>query len=171
MADSFDDFARKHQQEQVNRKRLESETKPEWEIMKGFVSQFAADNKGIGGHRFEWELSLTGRHMLRLNNVSALLINDANYGGSERTYGVRFSRRPTGSREVFIDDPPYLQRLGLLSPEFWTETSSGWLMNWHESSLQRLSRMRLPKFLPPTISSTKRRTVARSRPRRHSMSQ
>ena len=116
MADSFDDFARKHQQEQENRKRLESETKPEWEIMKGFVSQFAADNKGIGGHRFEWELSLTGRHMLRLNNVSALLINDANYGGSERTYGVRFSRRPTGSREVFIDDPPLPAKTWAIEP-------------------------------------------------------
>ena len=43
MTQGFDDFARRHASDQEDRARLTKETKAEWEITKGLVSQFDLD--------------------------------------------------------------------------------------------------------------------------------
>ena len=106
MTESFDDFARKHASDKDDRTRLRSETKAEWEILKGLVSQFAIDGKGIGNRQFTWQTSITGRPMLVLENVAALFLDDGERAGVPQNTRVRLTRRPAGHGQVYIDDPP-----------------------------------------------------------------
>src|SRR5450755_8433 len=51
----FDDFAAKQDQEKLDKDQLVNDAKPEWEVLKGLVSQFALDNKSIGSDKFRWQ--------------------------------------------------------------------------------------------------------------------
>jgi hypothetical protein len=113
----FDDFAREHASDKENRTRLTKETKAEWEILKGLVSQFALDAKGIGNRRFEWVKTLTGRPMLVLSNVAAVLMDDGDEGGAPQKTRVRFSRKPAGSGQAYVDDSPVGEKTWDLEPE------------------------------------------------------
>jgi hypothetical protein len=102
---AFDDFARRRDEERQRRERLANEIRSEWEILKGFVSQFALDRRSIEGHTFAWVPDLSGRPLLVLNFVSAMLC------GGERVvaqpdYQIIFSRKPAGSGEAYPDDSP-----------------------------------------------------------------
>ena len=102
---AFDDFERERETERLKRERVAKERKGEWEILKGFVSQFALDGKTFDGNRFAWTTDLTGNPMLVLNFVSATLCGDESIGGKWR-YSVIFSRKPAGSGAAYPDDSP-----------------------------------------------------------------
>ena len=117
VTEGFDDFARKHASDKENRVRLAKETKAEWEILKGLVSQFALDGKGIGSRNFEWVKTLSGRPMLVLGNVAAVLTDDGDKGGVPQNIQVRFTRKPAGSGQVYIDNSPLDEKAWDLEPE------------------------------------------------------
>ncbi len=107
--EDFDAFARKRDQELRNREKLVKETKPEWEVLKGLVSQFSLDGKGIDGYRFEWVPDLSGRPLLVLKNVCAILFDAGESGGVPQNCRVRFTRRPAGSGRAYPDESPLAQ--------------------------------------------------------------
>lgn len=117
MSQSFDDFARKHEADKGDRARLTKETPAEYEILKGFISQFAVDGKGFGSRTFHWTNTPTGRPMLVLGNVAAVLTGASNKGGVPQNAGVRFTRKPAGSGQVYIDDQPMEEKVWDLEPE------------------------------------------------------
>ena len=100
---AFDDFARRRDERQ-KRERLANEIRSEWEILKGFVSQFALDPRSIEGHTFGWIPDLSGRPLLVLNFVSAMLCGGERVG-AQPDYQI-FSRKPAGSGEAYPDDSP-----------------------------------------------------------------
>lgn len=102
---AFDEFARRRQEEQRKRERVANEIRSEWEILKGFVSQFALDRRSIEGHTFAWVPDLSGRPLLVLNFVSAMLCGDERVG-APLDYRIIFSRKPAGSGEAYPDDSP-----------------------------------------------------------------
>lgn len=102
---AFDDFARRRDEERQKRGRLESEIRSEWEILKGFVSQFALDGRTIEGHTFAWVSDLSGRPLLVLNFVSAMLCGGERVG-TPTDHQIMFSRKPAGSGEAYPDDSP-----------------------------------------------------------------
>ncbi len=118
MAQSFDDFAQKHAADKDDRARLTAETKAEYEILKGFISQFAVDGKGLGNQNFNWRNTLTGRPMLVLGNVAAVLLTDGERGGIPQNIRVRFTRKPAGSMQAYADDSsPLADATWSLEPE------------------------------------------------------
>lgn len=98
-----------------NGNELANEIKSEWEILKGFVSQFALDNRSIDGYRFTWTTDLAGHSLLVLNFVSGMLYGGERVGG-QQDYRVVFSRKPAGSGEAYPDDSP-------LPPNTWQLTA------------------------------------------------
>jgi hypothetical protein len=102
---AFDDFARRRDEERQRRERLANEIRSEWEILKGFVSQFALDRRSIEGHTFAWVPDLSGRPLLVLNFVSAMLCGGEREG-AQPDYQIIFSRKPAGSGEAYPDDSP-----------------------------------------------------------------
>jgi hypothetical protein len=90
---AFDDFARRRDEERQTRERLANEIRSEWEILKGFVSQFALDRRSIEGHTFAWVPDLSGRPLLVLNFVSAMLCGGERVG-AQPDYQIIFSRKP-----------------------------------------------------------------------------
>ena len=108
---AFDDFSRRRDEERQKRERIAKEIKSEWEILKGFVSQFALDEKSLDDHKFAWVADLSGRPLLVLNSVSAMLCGGERLGVPP-DYSIIFSRKPAGSGEVYVDDSP-------VSPNTW----------------------------------------------------
>jgi hypothetical protein len=102
---AFDDFARRRNEEQRKRERLANEIGSEWEILKGFVSQFALDRRSIEGYTFAWVPDLSGRPLLVLNFVSAMLFGGERVGVPS-DFRIVFSRKPAGSSEAYPDDSP-----------------------------------------------------------------
>ena len=117
MVDDFDAFSRKRDEERRNQERLAKETKPEWEVLKGLVYQFALDGKGIDGRKFEWVPDLSGRGLLALSFVSAVLFDGGERNGVPQDCRVRFSRKPAGSGEDYVDDSPLAPRTWSLEPD------------------------------------------------------
>lgn len=101
----FDEFKRRRDEDQQKRERLASEIDGEWEILKGFVYQFAADGKSIDDHAFSWGVSPSGRPMLVLDYVSAMLYGGERVGAPP-DYRVVFNRKPAGTGEEYPDDSP-----------------------------------------------------------------
>jgi hypothetical protein len=66
---AFDDFDRERQEQQTKKERLASETPAELEILKGFISEFAA--RSVDGNKIVWTNAVTGDSMLRLKDVAA----------------------------------------------------------------------------------------------------
>ena len=75
------------------------------------------DGKGIGNRRFEWVNTITGRPMLALGNVAAILIEGGDRGGVPQNIQVRFTRKPAGSLQVYIDDSPLDETVWELEPQ------------------------------------------------------
>jgi hypothetical protein len=116
MEQSFDDFARRHASDQENRARLTKDTRAEWEIAKGLVSQFALDGKGIGTRHFEW-VALGEHPMLVLGNVAAVLLDGGDSGGVPQKIHVRFARKPANYYQVYADDSPLNETVWELEPQ------------------------------------------------------
>jgi hypothetical protein len=116
MAQGFDDFARKHEDEKANSGRLKNETKAEWAIVQGMASQFAIDGKGIGNRQFEWKQTLTGRPMLVLGDVAAVFEDDGDAFRAPGKTRVRFTRKPVGSGQARVDDSPLDEETWDLEP-------------------------------------------------------
>jgi len=76
MAESFDSFASKHANDARNRERIRTEAKAEWDILKGFLSQFALDKRDFKGSPFQSALTLLGEEMLVLGSVAAIFEGD-----------------------------------------------------------------------------------------------
>jgi hypothetical protein len=112
MAENFDDFSRRHSQEQAERERLAKEATPEWSILKGFASDFAG--REFAGHKFQWASDPSSWvDFLILNNVAAM------FSHSERNRivtncRVRFDRRPPEPGKMFPEE-----RSGV-SPKEWS---------------------------------------------------
>ena len=102
---AFDDFARRREEDRQKRERIANDIKSEWEILKGFVSQFALDNRSIDGHQFSWTTDLAGHPLLVLNFVSATLYRGERVV-AQQDYRIVFSRKPAGSGEAYPDDSP-----------------------------------------------------------------
>jgi hypothetical protein len=112
---AFDDFARQREEERQKRERIANDIRSEWEILKGFVSEFALDNRSIDEHRFAWTTDLAGHPLLVLNFVSAMLYSGGRVG-DQQDYRIIFSRKPAGSGEAYVDDSP-------LAPNTWQLTA------------------------------------------------
>ena len=85
MADSFDDFGEidscYRATDEQNRRKLMKDTKPEWHLLKCFVSQLALEGKDYEGHKFEWSSSSSQPDSLRLKNVSITFLNEGERDG------------------------------------------------------------------------------------------
>jgi hypothetical protein len=128
MIENFDDFSRKRDEERRKQERLVKETKPEWEVLKGLVSQFALDGKGIDGYKFKSVPDLSGRPLLVLNSVSAVLFDRGDRSGVPQDCRVRFSRKPVGSGEDYVDDSPLAAKTWSLQPDI-LDDEFVWLVN------------------------------------------
>ena len=102
---NFDDFKKKHEQEERDRETIAKETTAEWEILKGEVSKFAIDRKTCNGYPFSW-FPEPGCAKLILNDVAAFLFDGRVKNGVPEGYRIRFDRRPPGAGRQFIDDNP-----------------------------------------------------------------
>jgi hypothetical protein len=112
MPEDFDEFSRRHSQEQAVRERLAKETTPEWSILKGFTSDF--DGRVFVGHKFRWVSDPSSRvEFLILNHVAAMF-SHSERNGTTINCTVRFDRRPPEPGKMFIDD-----KLGV-SPKEWS---------------------------------------------------
>src|ERR1700681_2761668 len=79
MPENFDEFSRRHSQEQAGRERLAKETTPEWSILKGFTSDF--DGRVFVGHKFRWVSDPSSRvEFLILNHVAAMFSHSERNG-------------------------------------------------------------------------------------------
>lgn len=116
MTQSFDDFAQQRANKKDDRARLVMEMKAEWEILKGLVSQFAIDGKRLGNQNFKSERSMSGREMLVLANVAAIFLDDGDMAGVPQNTRIRFTRRPAGSGQAYIDDCPLADTTWTLQP-------------------------------------------------------
>jgi hypothetical protein len=97
MSEGFDDFSRRHSQEQADRERLAKDTTPEWSILKGFAADF-------DGHRFRWVSDPSLRvEFLILNHVAAIF-SHSERNGTTINCTVRFDRRPPEPDKMFIED-------------------------------------------------------------------
>ncbi len=114
MSETFDDFARKHKQEQQDQEQLAKDVGSEWEILKGFVSQFALDNRGVGTDKFQWEPHPElGSVLLVLKDVAAIIDGNALNGVSPQLL-IRFDRRCAGpNREWNVKTPIPAKRWSL----------------------------------------------------------
>jgi hypothetical protein len=102
MPENFDEFSRRHSQEQARRERLAKETRPEWSILKGFTSDF--DGRAFVGHKFRWVSDPSSRvEFLILNHVAAMF-SHSERNGTTINCTVRFGRRPPEPGKMFIDD-------------------------------------------------------------------
>ena len=93
MSQEFEDLLRQCHYAQQKQKRLAAEIKPEWDVLKGLVSQLAADNKGIGEDRFRWSKTASGQPSLVLGQVAATFSVLADRSGTPQSCKVRFSRK------------------------------------------------------------------------------
>jgi hypothetical protein len=102
----FDDLERKQKQEQLDKEQLARETMTEWEVaLKGFVSEFALNGKGIGSDKFQWQNNPSQRSAsLILNNVAATLYDSGEQNGIPQRCGVLIGRKPLGPNQVWADD-------------------------------------------------------------------
>jgi hypothetical protein len=119
MSEGFDDFARKQEQEKQDKEQLARDAMSEWEIvLKGFVSQFAADVKGIGADRFQWEPYPSQRSAsLVLGNMAATLYDSGERNGMPLRCHVLFDRRPLGPNKVWADpESPIAPKIWSLEP-------------------------------------------------------
>ena len=101
----FDDFARKQEQEKLDKDQLVREAMSEWEVaLKGFVSEFALNGKGIGPDKFQWQNDPSQRSSsLILNNVAATLYDSGERNGIPQRCGVLIGRKPPGPNQVWAD--------------------------------------------------------------------
>lgn len=107
----FDDFAEERARDEANRRKLRTDTKPEWAVLLGFVQTLAQEGKGIEDKTFQW-VSEPDAPRLELDCVSAtFLLRQRN--GLE-TFRVYFSRRPPGAGKIWADDE------SPLTPLAWT---------------------------------------------------
>jgi hypothetical protein len=112
MYENFDDFSRRHSQEEADRERLAKEITPEWSILKGFASDFAG--REFAGHKFQWAPDPSSRvDFLILNNVAALFAHSER-NGITTNCTVRFDRRPPEPGKMYLED-----RSGV-SPKEWS---------------------------------------------------
>lgn len=100
----FDDFAAKQDQEKLDKDQLADDAKPEWEVLKGLVSQFALDNKGIGSDKFQWQNNPSQwSASLILGHVAATLHDSGERNGIPQRCGVLIGRKPLGPNEAWAD--------------------------------------------------------------------
>jgi hypothetical protein len=102
MYEDFDDFSRRHLQEETNRQRLAKETTPEWSILKGFASEFAG--REFAGHKFQWVPDPSSwADFLILNHVAAMF-SHSEQNRIVTNCSVRFDRTPPGLGQQYPDD-------------------------------------------------------------------
>jgi hypothetical protein len=131
MPDSFDEFKKKRDQGKSDAESLAKYTGAEWDILKGFVSDFAG--KDVDGHIFEW-FAQPYAEMLVLNYASASLLSSRrSLMGIAPKFTVHIDRRPPGPRQVRVEDrSPIPPKTWTLEPrvehdEFhWTVLETGW---------------------------------------------
>lgn len=112
MTQDFEDLLRQRHFEQQKQRRLAADTRPEWDILKSLVSQFAIDNKGIGDKKFKWYRSADGHFSLVLGNVAATFFNTGEREGIPQRCKVLFSRK-----EGLVVKSPFPDRTWSLDPE------------------------------------------------------
>jgi hypothetical protein len=102
MAGYFDDFSRRHSQEDADRQRLAKESTPEWSILKGFASDFAG--REFLGHKFQWvsDPSLWVDFLI-LDHVAAMF-SQSERNGMTMNCRVRFDRRPHEPGKIYLED-------------------------------------------------------------------
>lgn len=102
MSKSFDDFSRRHSQEEADRQRLARETTPEWSILKGFAADFAG--REFAGQKFQWVPDPSSWvDFLILNYVAAMFCHSERNGTTTNCM-VRFDRRPPEPGKMFLED-------------------------------------------------------------------
>jgi hypothetical protein len=102
MYEDFDDFSRRHSQEEADRQRLARETTLEWSILKGFASDFAG--REFAGHKFRWVPNPSSWvDFLILNHVAAMFFHSER-NGLATNCTVRFDRRPPDPGKTFLED-------------------------------------------------------------------
>ena len=138
----FDDFARRRDEDKHKRDRLANEIGSEWEILKGFVQQFALDRKSFDGHTFEWGSDLTGLPLLVLNFVSATLY-EAQRAGTLPEYRVIFSRKPAGPGRIYPDDSPLPKKTWHLKADIARDGQFVWLVDEEERGGPKRSSAKL----------------------------
>jgi hypothetical protein len=114
--ETFDDFSRRHDDEQESRDRLIRDTKAEWEILKGLISRFAIDGQGFGGYKFE-TAEESGRRVLHLSSVAATLYDRSETNELPRHCTVVFCRRWRSVNSVFPHPSPLDDKVWSLEPE------------------------------------------------------
>ncbi|HME34454.1 MAG TPA: hypothetical protein VKF84_04380 [Candidatus Sulfotelmatobacter sp.] len=99
----FEDFASEHSQRVENAKRLDSDTKPEWEILKQEAARFAAEGKEFDGEKFEWApYAAYYPDFLKLGNVAATFLSRGTNG--PRDFRIRLTRRPEAPGTMWVDE-------------------------------------------------------------------
>jgi hypothetical protein len=89
----FEDFANEHRQRTENAKRLDSDTKPEWEILKQEAARFAVEGKEFDGEKFEWApYPAYYPDFLKLGNVAATFLYREILSAPD--FRIRLTRRP-----------------------------------------------------------------------------
>lgn len=135
MADEFDSFARQQEELEQQRRKLASEVKPEWAVLKGLVSRFALDEKEFDGYKFEWTpYQSMWPEFLRLNDVAAIFSDGGSAYVVLRDCKVRFARRPLkSSGEKWANAKSALDEIEWsLNPVF-----EGDSVAWHIPELQK----------------------------------
>jgi len=132
VVENFDDFAARESREQESNRQIEQNANAEWSILKTLVSRFALDGGRSDKYPFEW--SHTSKpEFLRLNAVAASFSDDGLKNAIPQNCKVRFSRRPLGSDEQWVDDCP-------VDPVDWSlqPTAQGKNLGWAVKELDQV---------------------------------
>ena len=117
MAETFDDFSRKHDEIKQNAARLVEETKPEWDMLQHFTAQFALDERRLGDYKFQWIPDYPAR--LVLNDVAAQFLVGRDRNGVLEGCRVYFDRRPAGPGKMFLEGKDEIPE-----PKMWTSEAN-----------------------------------------------
>jgi hypothetical protein len=132
MPDSFDDFEEidscYRATEEQNRRKLVKEAKPEWHVLKCFVSRLALEGKGYAGHKLEWSSTSSQPDALRLKNVTVTFLDEGERDGI-LTCSLRFAGMPIRRGHVGVETGSPLDPVEwCLRPVLLDEGGVGWFV-------------------------------------------
>jgi len=131
MPDSFDDFDEidscYRATEEQNRRKLVKDAKPEWHLLKCFVSRLALEGKGYEGQKFEWASSSSQSDSLRLKNVTVKFQDEGERDGI-LTCSLRFVGLPISGKVGIASGSPLDPVEWSLRPVLLDEGGVGWFV-------------------------------------------
>jgi hypothetical protein len=114
--------------EEQNRRKLMKDAKPEWHLLKSFVSRIALETKAYEGHKFEWSSGSSQSDSLTLKNVSVTFLDEGERDGilscSLQFAAMPIRRDGVGVSNGSLPDPVEW----FLRPVLLDESGVGWFV-------------------------------------------